>query len=271
LVPLRTRLKNGDIVEDSSRRAATGQPRLAEFASTVPRAQQDQAPDSFGGKGRAPSSSDASCREGEARDDLNPKTIVADEAFAKALADFACPPKGTTCSPPSGTVRSPKQFLVRLVPRTSCARSRPKGRSLRRQARARRGRREDQGHGFDDLMVFSSPAAANPILAVSRSTGGKGDRRRSVPRPTCPSPGVEVEWDNERRRRAPYIGQLTMEVADRIVSSGLETPSGRRSQWTLIFSSPAPSTRLTTDADRPFGRLSPQFCPVHEPDEELLG
>ena len=61
MVPLRTRLKNGDIVEIVTAGGAQAEPRLAELRRHVARAQQDQAPDPRGGEGARRSSSDASC------------------------------------------------------------------------------------------------------------------------------------------------------------------------------------------------------------------
>ncbi len=61
MVPLRTRLRNGDIVEIVTHAGPQAEPRLAELRRHLARAQQDQALHPRRGEGRAASSSDASC------------------------------------------------------------------------------------------------------------------------------------------------------------------------------------------------------------------
>ena len=61
MVPLRTRLRNGDIVEIVTHAGPQAEPRLAELRRHLARAQQDQALHPGRGEGRAASSSGASC------------------------------------------------------------------------------------------------------------------------------------------------------------------------------------------------------------------
>ena len=61
MMPLRTRLKNGDIVEIHDQREAPAQPRLAELRRHDPGPEQDQAVPPRGGEATAPSTSGGSC------------------------------------------------------------------------------------------------------------------------------------------------------------------------------------------------------------------
>ena len=61
MVPLRTRLKNGDIVEIVAQPDAQAQPRLAELRRHLARAQQDQAPDPGRGEGARRRARPAAC------------------------------------------------------------------------------------------------------------------------------------------------------------------------------------------------------------------
>ena len=77
MMPLRTRLKNGDIVEIVTNAEAQAEPRLAELRRHVAGAQQDQALPPGRGEGRARSSSGAKLLEKEARRfDLNVKALL---------------------------------------------------------------------------------------------------------------------------------------------------------------------------------------------------
>ena len=158
------------------------------------------------------------------RYDLNPKTIVEGEAFAKALDRFRGAARPTICSRRSATARfSPSRCSCELVPADSLREKPPEG-AVASVVRRVLGSGEEKikVKGFDDLMVFRA-RCCNPIRGekiVGYITRGKGV---SVHSATCPNVvnllydperRIDVEWDKSDAV-ARYTVKLTMEVEDR--------------------------------------------------------
>src|SRR5258706_464636 len=157
------------------------------------------------------------------RYDLNPKTIVEGEAFAKALTDFAVGKTDDLFAAIGYGKIQPKQVLVRLVPADSLREKPPEG-AVASVVRRVLGSGEEKikVKGFDDLMVFRA-RCCSPIRGekiVGYVTRGKGV---SVHSATCPNVvnllydperRIDVEWDKSDAV-ARYTVKLTMEVEDR--------------------------------------------------------
>ena len=116
MVPLRTRLKNGDIVEIIRNADAQAEPRLAELRRHVARAQQDQAPDPGRGEGARRRARPARVRQGSAP--LRPERHQA----ARGRHRPRCSPSSRTPKPEDllaqigyGKV-SPRLVLDKIVP-----------------------------------------------------------------------------------------------------------------------------------------------------------
>ena len=157
------------------------------------------------------------------RFDLNPKTLVEGEAFARVLVDFDAQKTDELFAAIAYGKVSAKQVLARLVP---ADRLREKPPTVPVTAAVRRvlgtGEEKIKVRGFDDLMVFRA-RCCNPIRGekiVGYITRGKGV---SVHSSTCPNVvnllynperRIEVEWDKGSEEVARYTVKLTMEVED---------------------------------------------------------
>src|SRR5882724_13072212 len=163
MVPLRTRLKNGDIVEIVTQAGHRPSRDWLNFAATSRARNKIKHLIHSEEKARAVELGRKLFEKEARRYDLNPKTIVADEAFAKALADFAVAKADDLFAAIGYGKVQPKQFLVRLVPQDKLREKAPEGAVasvVRRVLGA--GDEKIKVHGFDDLMVFRA-RCCNPI------------------------------------------------------------------------------------------------------------
>jgi len=223
MVPLRTRLKNGDIVEIVTQSGHQPSRDWLNFVATSRARNKIKHLIHSEEKTRAVELGRKLFEKEARRYDLNPKTIVDGAEFAKALADFAVSkPEDLFAAIGYGKVQ-PKQVLVRLVPVDTLREKPPEGpvaSVVRRVLGA--GEEKIKVRGFDDLMVFRA-RCCNPIRGekiVGYITRGKGV---SVHSATCPNVvnllydperRIEVEWD-KGDAAARYTVKLTMEVEDR--------------------------------------------------------
>jgi guanosine-3',5'-bis(diphosphate) 3'-pyrophosphohydrolase len=157
------------------------------------------------------------------RYDLNPRTLIEGDAFAKTLAEFnAHKADDLFAAIGYGKVAS-KQVLIKLVPADRLREKPPEGMvtaAVKRVLGA--GEEKIKVRGFDDLLVFRA-RCCNPIRGekiVGYITRGKGV---SVHSATCPNVvnllydperRIDVEWD-KGSEESRYTVKLTMEVEDR--------------------------------------------------------
>jgi GTP diphosphokinase / guanosine-3',5'-bis(diphosphate) 3'-diphosphatase len=223
MVPLRTRLKNGDIVEIITQ---TGHKPSRDWLNVVVtsharykikhliRLQEKARAIEVGRK----------LFEKEARRyDLNPRNLLEGEAFAKTLTEFSVQkPEDLFAAIGYGKVAS-KQVLVKLVPADGLREKPPEGPVTAAFKRVLgTGEEKIKVRGFDDLLVFRA-RCCNPIRGekiVGYITRGKGV---SVHSATCPNVvnllydperRIDVEWD-KGSEESRYTVKLTMEVEDR--------------------------------------------------------
>ena len=223
MVPLRSRLKNGDIVEiitsaghkpsrDRLNLVVTSHARY-EIKHFIRVEEKAHARD-LGRK----------VFEKEARRyDLNPKTLVDSDAFKNVLGDFGGHKPDDVFAAIGYGKLSPKQVLAKLVPADTLREKAPEG-VVRAAVKRVLGTGEEKikVRGFDDLMVFRA-RCCNPIRGekiVGYITRGKGV---SVHSASCsnvvnllydPERRIDVEWD-KGDAVARYTVKLTMEVEDR--------------------------------------------------------
>ena len=227
MVPLRTRLKNGDIVEivtstghkpsrDGLNHVVTSRARnkIKHLIHTEEKARAIEL-------GRKLFEKDAR------RYDINVKTLLEGDGFAKALVDLG----GTKADDLFAAIGygkvAPKQIMAKLVPADRLHEKAPENKVSAAVRRVFGGGEEKiTVKGFDDLMVFRA-RCCNPIRGekiVGYITRGKGV---SVHSATCPNVvnllydperRIEVEWEKSpagEAAAAHYTVKLTMQVEDR--------------------------------------------------------
>ena len=223
MVPLRTRLKNGDIVEIITQAGHRPSRDWLNFVATSRARNKIKHLIHSEEKARAMELGRKLFEKEARRYDLNPKTIVDGGEFGQALADFAVAKADDLFAAIGYGKIQPKQVLVRLVPADKLREKGPEGAVasvVRRVLGA--GEEKIKVRGFDDLMVFRA-RCCNPIRGekiVGYITRGKGV---SVHSATCPNVvnllydperRIDVEWD-KGDAVARYTVKLTMEVEDR--------------------------------------------------------
>jgi guanosine-3',5'-bis(diphosphate) 3'-pyrophosphohydrolase len=225
MVPLRTRLRNGDIVEIVTN---TGHKPSRDWLNFVVTARARNKIKHFvQGEERA-RSVDLGRRllEKEARRfNVNPGTLFQSEAFKKASAEHG-PGDELFAEIGYGKV-VPRKLLARLVPQDQLKEKPPESTvaSVMRRVLGTgipAGDDRIKVRGIDDLMVVRA-RCCNPIRGeaiVGYITRGKGV---SVHTATCsnvtnllydPERRIDVEWDNAADA-SRYIVRLTMQVEDR--------------------------------------------------------
>jgi GTP diphosphokinase / guanosine-3',5'-bis(diphosphate) 3'-diphosphatase len=223
MVPLRTRLKNGDIVEIVTQSGHKPSRDWLNFAVTSRARNKIKHLIHSEEKARAMELGRKLFEKEARRYDLNPKTVLDAPDFAKALADFALAKADDLFAAIGYGKVQPKQVLVRLVPADTLREKPPEG-AVASVVRRVLGTGEEKikVRGFDDLMVFRA-RCCNPIRGekiVGYITRGKGV---SVHSATCPNVvnllydperRIDVEWDKSDAV-ARYTVKLTMEVEDR--------------------------------------------------------
>ncbi len=223
MVPLRTRLKNGDIVEIVTQSGHKPSRDWLNFVATSRARNKIKHLIHSEEKTRAVELGRKLFEKEARRYDLNPKTIVETAEFAKALADYAVGKADDLFASIGYGKIQPKQVLVRLVPPDTLREKAPEGAvaSVVRRVLGT-GDEKIKVRGFDDLMVFRA-RCCNPIRGekiVGYITRGKGV---SVHSATCPNVvnllydperRIDVEWDKSDAV-ARYTVKLTMEVEDR--------------------------------------------------------
>ena len=225
MVPLRTRLQNGDIVEIVTQ---SGHKPSRDWLSFVVSARaRNKIKHVLQGEERVRSIElGRRLFEKEARRfGLNPKTVLESEELAKFATEYGA--------------QKPEELLAhigygKLSPRTVLQKAVPGGQLKERPQdsavvsvvkRVLRPGASDKikVRGTDDIMVFRAKCC-NPIRGekiVGYITRGKGV---SVHAATCsnvlnlmfdPERRIDVEWDTTTSDQAPYTVRLTMQVEDR--------------------------------------------------------
>ena len=223
MVPLRSHLKNGDIVEIIT---STGHKPSRDWLSFVVTSHARYEIKHFirvEEKARARDLGRKVFEKEARRYDLNPKTLVESDAFKHVLGEFGGQKPDDVYAAIGYGKLSPKQVLGKLVPAESLREKPPEG-AVRAAVKRVLGAGEEKikVRGFDDLMVFRA-RCCNPIRGekiVGYITRGKGVSVHSANCPNVmnllydPERRIEVEWD-KGDAVARYTVKLTMEVEDR--------------------------------------------------------
>jgi GTP pyrophosphokinase len=225
MVPLRTRLKNGDIVEIVRDPKHKPSRDWLNFVATSRARNKIKHLIQGEEKARATELGRRMFEKEARRFGLNPAKLLEGEAMLKLGAELAAPkPEDVLAQIGYGKV-SPRQVLDKLVPQDQLKEQAPEHPVLSAVKRVLRPGAEPDRikvRGADDVMVFRAKCC-NPIRGekiVGYITRGKGV---SVHSATCPNV-VNLMYDPERRidvvwdkgdETAAYTVRLTMEVEDR--------------------------------------------------------
>jgi len=226
MVPLRTRLKNGDIVEIVTQTGHKPSRDWLNFVVTSRARNKIKHLIHSEEKARAIELGQKLFDKEARRYDLNPKTLVEGDGWSKVLADLGVQKADDVFAAVGYGKVQTKQVLLKLVPAEKLHEKPAEGPVT---AVVRRvlgtGEEKIKVRGFDDLMVFRA-RCCNPIRGekiVGYITRGKGV---SVHTATCPNVvnllydperRIDVEWDKSPAGdgAARYTVKLTMEVEDR--------------------------------------------------------
>jgi GTP pyrophosphokinase len=226
MVPLRTLLKNGDIVEIVTQSGHKPSRDWLNFVVTSHARYKIKHLIRLEEKAHAIELGRRLFEKDARRYDLNLKTLADGGAWGKVLADIGAQKVEDVFALIGYGKVSPKQILTKLAPADTLREKPPEG-AVASVVRRVLGSGEEKikVRGFDDLMVFRA-RCCNPIRGekiVGYITRGKGV---SVHSATCPNVvnllydperRIDVEWDKSTGTDAAarYTVKLTMEVEDR--------------------------------------------------------
>ena len=221
MVPLRTRLRNGDIVEIVTNAGHKPSRDWLNFVATSRARNKIKHVVQAEERARSVELGRRLLEKEARRFDVNPNTLLEGEAFEKLRSDYGT---GDELFAEIGYGKvSPKKILARLVPQDQLKEKPPDG-GVAAVVRRVFGAGEDKikVRGVDDLMVFRA-RCCSPIRGesiVGYITRGKGVSVHSASCPNVtnllydPERRIDVEWDKEADA-ARYIVRLTMQVEDR--------------------------------------------------------
>jgi GTP pyrophosphokinase len=226
MVPLRTRLKNGDIVEIVTQSGHKPSRDWLNFVATSRARNKIKHLIHSEEKTRAIELGQKLFDKEARRYDLNPKTLPENDGWVKVMSDLGVQKSDDVFAAIGYGKLQSKQVLLKLVPPDKLHEKPPEGPVAAAVKRVLgTGEEKIKVRGFDDLMVFRA-RCCNPIRGekiVGYITRGKGV---SVHSATCPNVvnllydperRIDVEWDKSPigDAAARYTVKLTMEVEDR--------------------------------------------------------
>jgi GTP pyrophosphokinase len=225
MVPLRARLKNGDIVEIITQAGHKPSRDWLNFVVTSHARYKIKHLIRLEERTRAIDLGRKVFEKELRRYDLNVKTMQESESFTKAASEVGAKTVEDLYALIGYGTLSTKQLLAKLIPLERLREKAPDG-PVAAVVRRVLGTGEEKikvRGGVDDLMVFRA-RCCNPIRGekiVGYITRGKGV---SVHSATCPNVvnllydperRIDVEWDKSDGTASSYTVKLTMEVEDR--------------------------------------------------------
>src|SRR5688572_18521182 len=223
MVPLRTRLQNGDIIEivtqsghkpsrDWLTFVATSRARskIRHVLLTEERARSIEL-------GRRMFDKEAR------RFSLNPATLLESPELTKFATEYGAKSPEELLAHIGYGKLSARTVLQKSVPPAQLHEASPVVSMVRRVLRPGTSSDKIKVRGADDVMVFRAKCC-NPIRGekiVGYITRGKGVSVHSLGCPNVlnlmfdPERRIEVEWDSDGTDQAPYVVRLTMQVEDR--------------------------------------------------------
>jgi GTP pyrophosphokinase len=223
MVPLRTRLKNGDIVEIVTQATHTPSRDWLNFVVTSRARQKIRHFVQQEEKARSIELGRKLFEKEARRFNLNPKTLVETEAFRKFADEYGGGKDDELMAAIGYGKLPPRTVLAKVVPVDQLQERAPDGRVVSAVKRALRvGEDRIKVSGVDDLLVYRA-RCCNPIRGekiVGYISRGKGVAVHSA---SCsnvvnllfdPERRIDVEWE-KGTEEARYVVRLTMQVEDR--------------------------------------------------------
>jgi guanosine-3',5'-bis(diphosphate) 3'-pyrophosphohydrolase len=226
MVPLRTRLKNGDIVEIITQ--AGHKPSRDWLAFVATSRARGKIKHVLQGEERT-RSIDLGRRmfDKEARRfDLNPKTVLESDELVKFASEYGAKSGDELLAHIGYGKLSARTVLQKAVPPAQLKERAPDSAvvsAVKRVLRTGGAGDKIKVRGTDDVLVFRAKCC-NPIRGekiVGYITRGKGVSVHSAVCPNVlnlmfdPERRIDVEWESEMGDQAPYTVRLTMQVEDR--------------------------------------------------------
>jgi guanosine-3',5'-bis(diphosphate) 3'-pyrophosphohydrolase len=226
MVPLRTRLQNGDIVEII--RQTGHKPSRDWLAFVVTSRARSKIKHLLQGEERARSIElGRRLFEKEARRfDLNPKTLLEAEELVKFASEYGAQKTDELLAHIGYGKLSARTVVQKAVPAALLKEKAPDSgvvSAVKRVLRPGGAGDKIKVRGTDDVMVFRAKCC-NPIRGeriIGYITRGKGVSVHSASCPNVlnlmfdPERRIDVEWDTAGTDQAPYTVRLTMQVEDR--------------------------------------------------------
>ena len=223
MVPLRTRLKNGDIVEIVTQASHTPSRDWLNFVVTSRARQKIRHFVQQEEKARSIELGRKLFDKEARRFNLNPKTLVETDAFRKVADEYGGGKADELMAAIGYGKLPPRTILSKLVPADQLQEKAPDGRVVSAVKRVLRvGEDRIKVSGVDDLLVYRA-RCCNPIRGekiVGYISRGKGVAVHSASCPNVvnllfdPERRIEVEWERGTEE-ARYVVRLTMQVEDR--------------------------------------------------------
>jgi guanosine-3',5'-bis(diphosphate) 3'-pyrophosphohydrolase len=224
MVPLRARLRNGDIVEIVTTQGHKPSRDWLNFVVTSRARNKIKHFIHSEEKERSLELGRKLFDKEARRYGLNLKTLTEPDTMARVLSEYGMGKADELFAALGYGKLSPKTVLAKFVPQTELKEAPPEGgiASVMRRVLGTTGDDKITVHGIDDLMVFRA-RCCNPIRGekiVGYITRGKGV---SVHSATCsnvlnllydPERRIAVEWD-KGKDGTPYTVRLTIQVEDR--------------------------------------------------------
>jgi len=224
MVPLRTRLKNGEIVEIITQAGHTPSRDWLNYVVTSRARQKIRHFVQLEEKERSIELGRKLFDKDARRFGLNPKTLVESAEFAKVAEEFGSGRADEVMAQIGYGRLATRTILAKLVPETQLEEKPPEGRVAQVVRRVLRpGEDRIKVNGVDDLLVYRA-RCCNPIRGekiVGYISRGKGV---AVHAATCsnvmnllydPERRIAVEWEKGDEQAARYTVRLTMQVEDR--------------------------------------------------------
>jgi GTP pyrophosphokinase len=224
MVPLRTRLKNGDIVEILTQAGHAPSRDWLNFVVTSRARQKIRHFVQLEEKSRSIDLGRKLFDKDARRFNLNPKTLIDSDAFKKFAEEYGAGKADEVMAAIGYGRLSPRTVLAKLVPADQLQEKAPDNRVISVVKRVL-GPGEDRikVNGVDDLLVYRA-RCCNPIRGekiVGYISRGKGVAVHSANCPNVvnllydPERRIGVEWDKGDEQAARYTVRLTMQVEDR--------------------------------------------------------
>ncbi len=223
MVPLRTRLKNGDIVEIVTQASHTPSRDWLNFVVTSRARQKIRHFVQQEEKARSIDLGRKLFEKEARRFNLNPKTLIETEAFRKFADEYGGGKAEELMAAIGYGKLPPRTVLAKLVPAEQLQEKAPDGRVVSAVKRVLRlGEDRIKVSGVDDLLVYRA-RCCNPIRGekiVGYISRGKGVAVHTASCPNVvnllfdPERRIDVEWE-KGTEEARYVVRLTMQVEDR--------------------------------------------------------